>query len=135
MSASPDSSTVARGRRWVAAALLGYCCLIFTLTHIPPISTTGLPRYSDKLVHLLMYLGLGFLLTWRFHIAGRVGVRLFVTVLFIAAVYGALDELLQIPVGRRADIRDWLADCVGAIVGFGCYQIARAITQRQQKKN
>ena len=58
MSESPDPSTAARVRRWVAAALLAYWCLIFTLTHVP----TGLPAHSDKVAHLLMYLGLGFLL-------------------------------------------------------------------------
>jgi VanZ family protein len=133
MSESPDSSTVARVRRWVAAALLAYWCLIFTLTHVP-IVPTGLPAHSDKVAHLLMYLGLGFLLAWWFHLAGRVGLRLFVTALFIAAIYYALDELLQVPVGRTADIRDALADCAGAIIGFACFLITRAITQQRKKE-
>jgi dipeptide/tripeptide permease len=133
MSQSPDPSAAARVRRWIAAALLGYWCLIFTLTHIPVVPT-GLPAHSDKVTHLLMYLGLGFLLAWWFHNAGRVGVRLFVTVLFIAAVYAAIDELLQKPVGRTADIRDSLADVAGAIIGFACFLVTRAIMQRRQKQ-
>ncbi|MBT4867015.1 MAG: VanZ family protein [Planctomycetaceae bacterium] len=133
MSESPESSTAARVRRWVTAALLGYWCLIFTLTHIP-IVPTGLPTHSDKVAHLLMYLGLGFLLAWWFYNAGRVGVRLFVTVIFVAAVYAALDELLQKPVGRTADIRDSLADIAGAILGFACFLITRAVIQRRQKR-
>jgi VanZ family protein len=133
MSESPDSTNAARVRRWAAAALIAYWCLIFTLTHIPVVPT-GLPAHSDKVAHLLMYLGLGFLLAWWLHIAGRVGVRLFVTVLFIAAVYAALDELLQVPVGRTADIRDSLADVAGAIIGFACFLTTRTIMQRRQKQ-
>ena len=133
MSESSDSFTAARVRRWVAAALLAYWCLIFTLTHIPVVPT-GLPAHSDKVAHLLMYLGLGFLLALWFHNAGRVGVRFFVTVIFIAAVYAALDELLQKPVGRTADIRDSLADIAGAIIGFVCFLITRALMQRRQTR-
>jgi VanZ family protein len=38
-------------------------------------------------------------------------------------VYGALDELLQIPVGRHCDLWDWVADMGGvaavlAVAGF-----------------
>ena len=34
------------------------------------------------------------------------------------ALYGAADELLQIPVGRQAEFADWIADMAGAATGI-----------------
>ena len=56
---APRYETMADRR--VVAALAVYWCLIFALTHLPFRSIT-LPGQSDKFVHLLMYLGLAFLL-------------------------------------------------------------------------
>ena len=33
-------------------------------------------------------------------------------------VYGVVDELLQTPVGRTADVKDWFADVAGAVIGI-----------------
>ena len=64
-----------------------------------------------------MYGGLAFLLAWRFHLAGRKGIALVVVVTLVIAVYGIVDELLQIPVGRNADIADWIAGLHGCCGG------------------
>jgi VanZ family protein len=74
----------------------------------------------DKLQHLLAYMAL----------AGAAGLwvspegwrrrRLFVTVLVAAAasVYGVADELHQrfVP-GRDCNVRDWIADTAGSVIG------------------
>lgn len=128
-----SSPTPARFRRWIAAALIGYWILIFTLTHVP-VHTEGLPRHSDKLAHILMYSGLGFLLAAWFYLRGSCGWRLFAIVIAIASGYGILDELLQIPVGRHADIIDWLADTVGALVGYSYFLVAKSILSKRSRK-
>jgi len=35
----------------------------------------------------------------------------------VLATYGAVDELLQIPVGRTCDIADWVFDLLGGSLG------------------
>lgn len=127
---SQQSPLLARLRRWVIAALVAYWCLIFTLTHIP-VQTAALPRHSDKLAHILMYSGLGFLLAAWFYSRGSRGWRLFVMVTAIASGYGVLDELLQIPVGRHADLFDWLADTIGGTIGYSCFLVAKCILSKR----
>jgi len=107
----------ARLSRWVGFALLGYWCLIFTATHVP-VPKTNLPANSDKLVHLVMYGGLSFLLAGWLAAKGKRGLRVIAAVFAITAVYAVADELLQIPVGRTADVIDWLADCAGSLLGL-----------------
>ena len=47
--------------------------------------------------------------------------------------YAAVDEWLQIPVGRTAEWGDWLADAVGALTGLllGTLVIGRVRRPRQ----
>ena len=46
------------------------------------------------------------------------------TVICVAAMYGAFDELTQLLVPRRtADLRDWAADVVGATLGVAAFLI------------
>lgn len=66
----------------------------------------------DKLVHA----GAFGVLALLFYVAtGRVWLSV-----LLASLYGATDELHQglVP-GRAADVRDWLADCLGALAGVG----------------
>ena len=76
----------------------------------------------DKLLHTTEYAGLALLLTRAF--VGE-GVSL-TTAAFLAmiatSVYGGTDEFHQwfVP-GRNSDVRDWLADSVGAGVGAIVY--------------
>ena len=115
--------------RWIGIALLGYWCLIFTATHIP-IETTNLPAHSDKLIHIVMYGGLSFLLSGWLAAKGKRGLRVVAAVLAVTAVYGVVDELLQIPVGRHADVNDWLADCTGSLLGLTAIIALRRVCLR-----
>lgn len=88
--------------------------LLATLTHIPVPQVVQEMRVSDKLMHLVAYFPLGFLLS-----QSRVrGVSSGKACLLVIAVYGLLDELLQIPVGRTASVFDWIADVIGAATGI-----------------
>lgn len=112
------SQTVRKALRWGLAA---YWCLLFTATHLPPRSLKMVDPFgsgSDKAQHFLGYfgLGLGGVLLLAAH--GWLRGRTLALVWAACATYGALDELLQIPVGRSADWQDWLADVSGS--GTAC---------------
>ncbi len=94
-------------------------------THIPA-TAAGLPvQVSDKLIHSVAYAGLAFLLALVLPRLGLRRWRLYVMALLIAACYGALDELGQIPIpGRCADISDWYADVAGAVAGVALHWLA-----------
>jgi VanZ family protein len=51
------------------------------------------------------------------------------------AVYGAFDELTQIPVGRHADVADWFADVAGSVIGLALFAMVRSIFARRTKPN
>ena len=72
--------------------------------------------HTDKVVHLVEYGILGFLL-FRAISSGRTSLRLSVMfAIFCAVVLGALDESYQGITGRSPDVYDWLFDCLGAAI-------------------
>jgi len=46
------------------------------------------------------------------------------------AVYGVLDEVTQIPVGRSCDLYDWFADVIGIAVGILAFRYLRPLLYR-----
>lgn len=48
-----------------------------------------------------------------------------IAVFAVLAVYAAIDELTQIPVGRTGSVNDWLADVVGAAIGLVLFAVFR----------
>lgn len=120
----PRQRTRPRFRRIAAAILAVYWIGMFVGTHIPLPKNAFPPGVSDKSLHFLAYAGLAFLLGfWRSR-AQPWSRGEFATLLAIVAGYGILDELLQIPVNRHADVRDWLADLTGAAAGFSVFTVA-----------
>lgn len=73
---------------------------------------------GDKLLHLIAYAGLGFLLCFWIASRGRFSVSAVKAIAIVCVLYAILDELLQIPVGRSADFEDCLADWCGAGLGI-----------------
>lgn len=74
-------------------------------------------RMIDKWAHFIAYSGLAFLFlcSLKYRQKGSLGdLKLTFGVL---AIYGALDELLQIPVGRTASLYDYAADVAGVVFG------------------
>ena len=112
--------------RWVTGL---YTLTLVTLTHIPAEQTPPV-AVSDKLLHLLAYLALSWLVcaTWstRRDLTGRDISK----VIGALVVFAALDELLQIPVGRHCDIMDWLADAAGVVGGAVAYLATRRWVDR-----
>lgn len=116
------------GIRIAIVALLFYWVLLFVGTHLPPDSKLLAKVHgNDKAIHALAFAGLSFLMAWaiptdRARLHKNTLLAAFATVL-----YAAMDELLQIPVGRTADWNDFVADCIGVLFGLTLYTIARAI--------
>ncbi len=120
--ATPPSSPPDRRSSWVRlwAPVVLYCALIFGLSSIS--SVPSLPGgMSDKLAHILLYSGLGFLVARA--LAGGVrplSARGLIVVLGFAAAYGLSDETHQLFVpNRQFEVRDMAADVVGAGIGAG----------------
>lgn len=99
---------------------LVYLFLIIFLSLSPP---TQLPKIilfpeADKLIHLLMYAGLGWLVMWAFykkHLSKIIRIFLLLSV----PVWGTLMELMQLFMhqGRSFSWFDILANLVGAVLG------------------
>ena len=91
---------------------------------------------ADKVVHLLMYATFAFLCLWGYrqqYVANGLIYRrkaLCLTAV-ISIFYGGLTEIMQeylVP-GRTGDCFDFLADCIGVLVGIAIF----AIFFRQKK--
>ena len=70
------------------------------------------PEGSDKLVHFIAFAALAFPLART----GRFGL---LPVFIGASAFGGAIELIQPSFNRSADVNDWIADIVGAILGIG----------------
>lgn len=111
----------------VVSALVVYWLAMFIGTHLPS-GVIAHPRTWDKLLHFAAYGGLTFLLAWPFVARFGSSLATYAYLLMIAAAYGAVDELAQIPIrGRRADIWDWVADMLGAVAGLVAYRLCLAV--------
>lgn len=104
-------SKIALGLFWLA---------LFIATHVPPASKSVVPENGrDKIAHYLGYAILATLVATTWQLAGGQLNRRHLTLAWLViVVYGALDELTQIPVGRDCDIWDWTADAIGTATGL-----------------
>ena len=114
-------------RRWRAPLLWAVVILIVSSVPIPQVTA---PAGTDKGVHALLYLVLGFLAI-RALLSQRAPVWQLLVLLLAVLAFGALDEVHQrfIP-GRTADPKDWVADAAGSIVGMvaGIFRVRRRPT-------
>jgi VanZ family protein len=99
------------------APVVAYCAFIFTLSSIshPP----ALPGQSDKVLHALLYSGLGLLFTRAVSRDGRaVSWRTALLTVTFGALYGASDELHQyFNPPRNVEALDVVADTIGSAAG------------------
>ena len=112
---------------WKDWTLIGFWLLAFIATHLPKVPQAIRP-VSDKTLHSASFLILSTLLSWVLHGRVKGTLRHGATVLLIIAIYGTLDELLQIPVGRHCDFYDWVADMLGGVFGLILFHIANGVT-------
>ncbi len=101
-----------------------YWCSLFVGTHLPRVPGGGL-HVSDKLLHFLAYAGLSCLVAIAFSSRQRRGLRLYLVIFLSLATYGAVDELLQVPIPNRyGDPIDWCADVCGILAGLAVHCVA-----------
>jgi VanZ family protein len=116
-------SLVRRASLWLPAFL--YMAIIFHLSS----ESTPLPMLTghvwDKLLHLVEYSGLAFLLCRALAGEGFSWPVAIAVAAVMTAIYGASDEWHQafVPL-RSSDIHDWFADSFGAIVGATAFRAA-----------
>ena len=97
--------------------LVSYCGLIYWLSDQPALPVPMLFPHQDKLHHAIAY-SIMAILAWRNlrHIIKAPYLLIFLSV-FFCSFYGLTDEWHQSFIkGRQADIFDWLADTVGALL-------------------
>jgi VanZ family protein len=109
-------------RRWLPPA--AWAALILVLTSVPtPSGPAGIP-HLDKVAHVLMYAGQGWLVTRALR-TRRFG-TLAVALVGIA-IFALLDEWHQQFVSRDPDVMDWIADVIGASLGIAAASRVRAV--------
>jgi VanZ family protein len=103
---------------------------MFIGTHMPGHVSPGF-AFSDKLIHVLAFMTLTMLLlaSWELS-AGILQPQHYFVVWLFCTLYGAFDEITQIPVGRVCDGLDWLADVGGILVGLILYRLLRPLWYR-----
>lgn len=133
MPASPPSATRLQTALRTAVAL--YWIALFLATHLPVEAVLAELPPSDKQLHFwsfaLLGCGLPVLADPQSRFRWSRGALLF----GILAVYAAVDELLQIPVGRSAEFLDWLADVAGGALGLCAAILAGQWWHRRRKAN
>ena len=88
-------------------------------------------RVWDKALHLIEYSVLCLLLCRALHGEGLAALRVVLLALFLTSAYGASDEVHQSFVPERnADVRDWLADTIGAGAGAAAFSTASHLRRR-----
>lgn len=98
----------------LVAVIILYSSLLrephFTL---PPVD------YGDKWAHLLVYALLSFIAYWESKRSGLFGWRITLIAIGIPIIYGGLIEVLQACwfYPRTGSWLDWLADCIGVLIG------------------
>lgn len=96
-----------------------YWLAMFLATHLPMPKVEAAPQNTDKLVHLVMYGGFSFLLAVWLTSRMVSKAKVIGGTLGMGAIYGLLDELLQIPIeSRSADVWDFVMDLCGAVLGL-----------------
>ena len=116
---------------WTRYATLLLMLALFITTHYPAHIIPKPIAGADKIVHTLAYLLLTFsaLTSWDLSI-GMLRPQHYFTVWLIGTLYGAFDELTQIPVGRNCDGLDWFSDILGIVLGLTLFRLLRPLVYR-----
>ena len=123
MTASALASPAHRFAKLSGLVLVVYWIGLFLGTHTPKVSGVDF-SVMDKILHFGAYFGLSLLFALAWSLRRPLVARGYAVLAMLLLAYGALDELLQIPVGRHCDPLDWLADTCGVITGLALFWTA-----------
>jgi VanZ family protein len=133
----PNKTNQSALATYFQCALAGYLILLVVATHLPR-SVPFLPsnfNYLDKLCHFTAYALLSLLLVTTWQLAAGVLTRRHLIWAWMAvALFGAVDELTQLAVGRDCELSDWIADAVGAAVGLIVFVLLRDVVAARSSK-
>ncbi|MBW3598714.1 MAG: VanZ family protein [Planctomycetes bacterium] len=126
---------------WTAAALAVYWSLLFIATHNSTLAYVDAPPYAHETFHFTGYAVLTLLAAVTVFGGGRWSPRSAAALLAVVIVFGALDEVMQMPIpARTAQMRDWACDAAGALAGLAVFrttqralEIRRAIRVAAEK--
>ena len=131
----PESTNIIPSRLRLAAQIARYASVLLLLamflgTHLPASYSPGV-SLSDKVIHAVAYMSLtlSLLISWELS-TGVLQPQHYFAVWLFCTLYGAFDEITQIPVGRTCDGLDWLADIGGILVGLVLYRLVRPLLSR-----
>ena len=114
---------------WTITAI--YWLALFVATHLPP---ARVPRLgvSDKISHFAGYAVLAALLLLSLR-AKEISLRASAWwAVAICLIYAAIDEYLQIFVGRHSSFDDWFADAAGAVTVASLVIVVGAMREVRQ---
>jgi VanZ family protein len=109
-------------------ALAGFVLILLVATHLPPKSPLLPPEEHgfDKVLHFTAYAVLAGLIAAAWQLStGTLTARHLRWVWCAVVIFGALDEITQIPVHRDCSMWDWAADGLGAATGLLVFVWAR----------
>ena len=116
-------------RRWLPTVVWGIVILISSSLSMPHVSA---PAGTDKGVHVVLYLVLGYLSARALLLGRNPRVWQLLVLVLAVFVFGALDEWHQrwIPT-RTVDPADWVADAAGSLAGIAT---AIVVTRRRGRR-
>lgn len=115
-------------KSWIVVGAIAYGCLLREpLYLLPPI------EHKDKWIHWLAFMILTIVLLWDSHKMGLKTWNMWVVASVIPVIYGGFIEILQekFLYPRTGDWIDWLADCIGVIMGIGLWLIGQKWYERR----
>ncbi len=94
---------------------------------------------NDKFIHLMMYLGLGFVVFWEFaksHESLKESRGKLLAIFLIFAAFGGIIEVIQgaFFYPRTAEFADWFADIIGFAAGLGIGSCGVKLYRKYKKK-
>ena len=108
-------------RKYLDIALTIIVTLTLTVAMLWPMQAPPpAPDGTDKVVHFAAFAALAFPLART----GRIGL---LPVFLGASAFGGAIELIQPSFNRSADVNDWIADIVGAVLGIGLGLLCRRL--------
>ena len=107
---------------------------LFVGTHMPGHAMPYRLGSADKMAHCFAYFALAFsVLTSLDLTIGRLRPQHYFLVWLAGTLYGAFDEITQIAVGRHCDVRDWMFDILGIVIGLTLFRLSRPLLSRLVK--
>lgn len=129
--------TLTRNSTWARLAIVVlavYWIALAIATHVPKLPSVSL-QHGDKIAHYVAYALLAIFLSWAWTTRRRYVPWGIVFAWGTAVLYGAIDELTQIPIpGRYGDWYDWCADSVGALTGIGLFWAADSVRRALRRQ-